>query len=110
MSTLGSIERIRAVESRGRGGFGRISMLAVAMVMVVDLLLLGLLCPFTALFDNFDIIVKYCGDDRDHVGLDHAGADALCAPDTNVDDTLEGEVPFPHTHHIFAATLFEDAD
>jgi hypothetical protein len=80
------------------------------MVMVMNLLLLGFLSPLTALLDDLDVVVEDCCDDGDHISLNNAGANTLGAPHTDVDDTLEGKIPFPHAHHISAATLLEDAD
>jgi hypothetical protein len=85
-------------------------MMVVVMMMVVDLLLLRLLCLFAAFIDDPNVVVENRRDDRYHVGLDDSCADVLCATNTNVDDALEGEVPFPHAHHVFAATLLKDAD
>lgn len=83
---------------------------AVAMVMVMYLLLLGLLGFFTALVDDLDVIVQDGGDDGDHVCLDDAGADIFRASDADIDNALESEIPLPHAHHVLAATLLEDAD
>lgn len=85
-------------------------MLAVAMVVVMDLLLFGLLCSLTALFDDLDVVVEDCCNDRDHISFDNTSPDTLRATNTNIDNTLEGKVPFPHAHHISAATLLQDAD
>jgi hypothetical protein len=82
----------------------------VAVVVVMDLLLLGLLCLFTALVDGLDVIVEDGSDDGDHIGLDNAGADVFRSSDADIDDTLEGKVPLPHSHHILTATLLQDAD
>lgn len=65
---------------------------------------------FSQLFCNLDVIIEYCGNDGDHVGLDNSGPDALGSPDTYVDDTLEGQIPLPHVHHIFTPSLLQDAD
>lgn len=83
---------------------------AVAVMVVVDLLVLGLVGLFAALVNDSDVVVKDGGDDRNHVSLDDSGADVLGAADANVDDTLESEVPLPHAHHVFAAALLEDAN
>jgi hypothetical protein len=83
---------------------------AVAMMIVVNLPLLGLLSFFAALIDGFDVIVENGGDDGDHVGLDDASADIFGASDADIDNTLEGKIPFPHSHHVLTATLLEDAD
>lgn len=83
---------------------------AMATVVLVGMALLRLLGLFTALFNDLDVVVEDSGNDGDHVGFDDACPDGLGAPDADVDDALEGQVPFPHVHHIFAATLLEDAD
>lgn len=85
-------------------------MSAMAMVMVVNLLLLGLLSLFAALIDSLDVVVEDCSNDGDHVGLDDTGTDIFRASDADVDHALKSEIPLPHAHHIFAATLFKDAD
>ena len=85
-------------------------MLPVAMVVIVNLLLFSLFCLLAAFLDDFDVIIEDSGDDGNHVRLDHTGANPFGAANTYVDDTLKGEVPLPHTHHVFAATLFEYAD
>lgn len=77
------------------------------MGMVLKTLLLLFL--FSQLFRDFDIIVENCSDDRNHVGLNNPSANALCAPNSYVNDTLESQVPFPHVHHIFASSLFQNA-
>ena len=82
---------------------------SMAMMVIVNLLLLGFLSLFAAFVDDLDVVIEYGSDDGDHVGLDHASADILGTPNTDIDNTLESQVPFPHAHHIFAATLLEDA-
>ncbi len=72
--------------------------------------LLGLLCLFTDLLDNLDVVVEDGGNHRDHVGLDDAGPDGLCAPNSYVDHALKGQIPLPHVHHILAPPLLQDAD
>jgi hypothetical protein len=59
---------------------------------------------------NLDIVVQYRGNDGDHVGLDNSCPHSLGASNAYVDDTLKGQAPSPHVHHVFAATLLEDAD
>lgn len=82
----------------------------MAMVVVMNLLLLGLLGLFTALVDGLDIIIEDCSNDGNHVGLNDACADIFCASDSYVDDTLESKIPFPHAHHVLATPLLKDAD
>lgn len=65
---------------------------------------------FSQLFCDFDVIVENRRNDRDHVSLDNSGPHTLGSSDTYVDDTLEGQVPLPHIHHIFTPALFQDAD
>jgi hypothetical protein len=70
----------------------------------------GLLCLFSEFLDDLDVIVKNCRNHRDHIGLDDAGPDSLCAPNAYVDDALKGQIPLPHVHHVFAAPLLQDTD
>lgn len=84
-------------------------MTSMAMMMVVNLFLLGLLGLFAAFIDDLDVVIKNGSDDGDHVSLDDPSADIFGASHTNIDNTLEGQIPFPHAHHVLAATLLEDA-
>lgn len=68
---------------------------------------LGLL---TNPINDLDVIVEYGSDDGNHVGLYDPGPDSLCASNSYVDNTLKRQIPLPHVHHVFAATLLEDAD
>lgn len=81
----------------------------MAMLMIVHLLLLGLFSLFAAFIDNLDVVIENCRDDGNHISLDHASADIFSSSNANVDNTLEGQIPFPHTHHILAPTLLENA-
>lgn len=65
---------------------------------------------FATLLDDLDVIVQNGGNDRDHVGLDDASTDILCAPNTNINDALKRQVPFPHVHHIFGSAALENVD
>lgn len=85
-------------------------MVMMVWVVVLNLLLLGLLGLLAALVDDSNVVIKNGGNDGDHVGLDDSGADILGASNADIDDALKREVPFPHAHHVFAATLLEDAD
>lgn len=82
----------------------------MATLVLLGVALLSLLGLLPALFNHLDVVVEDGGNDGHHVGLDDACADGLGAPDADIDDALEGQVPFPHVHHVFAATLLEDAD
>jgi hypothetical protein len=80
------------------------------MAVVMSRLLLLLLGLLAHLLDGFDVIVQNCGNHRHHVGLDDAGPDGFSASNTYVHNALKGQIPFPHVHHILAATLFQDTD
>lgn len=82
----------------------------MAVVVVRNLLLLGLLGLLATFFNHLDVIVEDGSDDGNHVGLDDTRADVFGAANSDVDDALKGEVPFPHVHHIFAPALLQDAD
>ena len=82
-------------------------MIAMAVRAFRFLFLLSLLSAF---FCHFDIIVEDGSNDGYHVSFHNAGPDALGASNSYVDNTLKGEVPFPHVHHVFAPALLEDAD
>ena len=59
------------------------------MMMIVHLFLVGFFGLFAALLDDLDVVVKNCGNDRHHIGLDNSCSYALCSPHTDVDDALE---------------------
>lgn len=84
-------------------------MAPMSMMMVVYLFLLCFLGLLATFVDDFDVIVEDSRDHGNHVGFNDTGAHILSAPDTDVDNALESQVPFPHAHHILAAPLFEDA-
>lgn len=84
-------------------------MASVTMV-VVALLLFSLLCLFPALINSLGIVVENSGDDRHHVSLDNTSANVFRASNANIDNALEGKVPLPHSHHVLATALFENAD
>lgn len=85
-------------------------MVVASVTCMLLTLVLGLVGLFPTLLDDFDVVVKDGSDDRDHIGLDDAGAHVFGSPNTDIDDTLEGQVPLPHVHHVFAASPFQDAD
>jgi hypothetical protein len=87
-----------------------VMVVVVVVMVVVNLLMLRFFRLFATFIDDSNVVVEYRRDDGNHVGLDNSCADVFCATDTNVDDTLESEIPLPHAHHILAATLLEDAD
>lgn len=62
------------------------------------------------LIEDLQVVVEDGGNDGHHVGLDDPCPDALRAAHTDVDNTLEGEAPFPHLHQILTPALLEDAD
>lgn len=77
--------------------------------MVVAMLVFDFLRFLAVLVHDLDVVVQYSCNDRHHVCLDDSGADILGASHTDIDHTLESQVPFPYSHHIFAAALLEDA-
>lgn len=79
-------------------------------MMMMAVLVLGFLglCPYV--FNDFDVVVEDCGNHGDHISLHHPSPNSFCAPNAYVDDTLESQIPLPHVHHVFAATLLQDAD
>jgi hypothetical protein len=79
-------------------------------MVIVALLLLSLLCLFPTLIDSLGIVVENSGDDRHHVSLDNAGANVFRASNADIDNTLEGKIPLPHSHHVLATALFQNAD
>jgi hypothetical protein len=83
---------------------------AMAVLVVLYLFLLGLLGLFTTFLGNLDVVVEYCGNDGNHVGLDDSRPHWLGASNPYVDDALEGQVPFPHIHHVFTTALLQNAD
>jgi hypothetical protein len=70
---------------------------------------LGLLRLLPAPIHDLDVVVEDSSDDWNQVGLDDSGADVLRSSDADIDDTLEGQVPFPHVHHILAPPLLQNA-
>ena len=84
--------------------------MASMAVVVVVLLLLGLLCLLTTLINSLGVVIEDGSDDGDHIRLNNAGADVFRASDADIDDTLESKVPLPHSHHIFATALLQNAD
>jgi hypothetical protein len=82
----------------------------VVMVMVVYLFLLNFIGLFSTSVNNFDIVVKNSCDDRNHVGFNNTRAYVFRSTHTDIDNTLERQVPFPHSHHVLTPTLFEDAN
>lgn len=61
------------------------------------------------LIHDFNVVIEDGRNDRNHVGLDNPCPDILRTANTNVDDALEGETPFPHLHQVLAPALLEDA-
>ena len=78
-------------------------------MMVMAMLVFNFLRFLTVLLHNFDIVVENGCNDRHHVCLDDSGTDILGASHTDIDHALESQVPLPYSHHIFTATLLEDA-
>lgn len=87
---------------RTRGSRDAVSHGALPSVLCFD--------PFPTLLDDLPVVVEDGGYDRHHVGLNNPGTYRLSTPDTDVDDALEGEIPFPHFHHVLTPALLEDAD
>lgn len=81
---------------------------AMLQTLLLQSLGLGLLGLLAASVDDLDIVIENGSDDRDEVGLDHAGADVLRASHADVDYALEGQVPLPHVHHVLAPPLLEN--
>ena len=88
----------------------RLVMTSMSLVVVADVFLFSFLGLLPALLDDFDVVVQNCSNDWDHIGLDNPRTHILGAANANIDNTLEGKVPFPHAHHIIATTLLQDAD
>ncbi len=65
--------------------------------------------PCPALVDNLDVVVEDGRNDGDHVSFDNACPDILGTSNSDVEDALKRQIPFPHVHHIFATALLEDA-
>lgn len=84
-------------------------MTPMPMMMLCNLFLFGFFGFLAALLDNFNIIVEYSRDDRDHISLDHPSPYVLSPTNSYVNNTLESEIPFPHVHHILASPLFQNA-
>jgi hypothetical protein len=57
--------------------------------------------------DDAKVVVEDGGDDRNHVGLDHAGPHRLRAPYTDIDDTNKRQVPFEHLQLVLVPALLE---
>jgi hypothetical protein len=89
---------------------GRLSVFSMAVVVVINLLLLGLLALLAAFFNHLDVVVKDGGNDWNHIGLDYSRPDIFGSTNAYVHDALECKVPFPHAHHILTPTLLEDAN
>jgi hypothetical protein len=70
---------------------------------------LGLLGLLPAPVHDLDVVVEDGRDDGNQVSLDDSGADVLRSSDADIDDTLEGQVPFPHVHHILTPPLLQNA-
>jgi hypothetical protein len=66
----------------------------------------GLLGFLPTFFHKFVIAVEKGGNDWNHVGLDNASPNILCPTHADVDDTLESEIPLPHSHRVMTAALF----
>ncbi len=65
----------------------------------------------STLVNHPNVVLQNGGDDRDHISFHYSGSNNFGATNSNIDDTLEGEVPFPALQKIFCIpTLFEDAD
>lgn len=98
-------------ESGKRRDLGRIpvAVAPIAVMTLGHLLLFSLIRLFTALVNHLDIIVQYGCDNWHHVGLDNASSHVLGPTNPNVNHTLEGQIPFPHVHHILAAPLLQYA-
>ena len=78
-------------------------------VMMVMRVLLQLLFVAT-FFNDLDVVVEHSGNDWHRAGLDYPGAHRLGASHTNIHNTLEAKVPFPHVHHVLAPTLLQNTD
>ena len=68
-----------------------------------------LLCLFSTPVDNFDVVVEYGSNDRDHVCLHHSRSHILRPSDSNIDYTLKCQIPLPHIHHILTSSRLEEA-
>jgi hypothetical protein len=65
----------------------------------------------STLVDHTNVILQNGGDDRDHISFHYSGSYDFRATDSNIDDTLESEVPLPALQKICCIpAFFEDAD
>jgi hypothetical protein len=71
---------------------------------------LGLLGFLATSVDNLNVVIQYRRYHGNHVGFYHPGSDGFGASHPNIHNTLEGQVPFPHIHHILTAPLLEQAN
>jgi hypothetical protein len=55
------------------------------------------------------VVVQDGRNYRYHVRLDNSSSYSFRSSHSNVDYALEGQVPFPHLHHVFTPALLEDA-
>lgn len=62
---------------------------------------------FSTLINHFDIVVKYRRNDRYHVSFHDPRSNTLGAPDSDIDNALERQIPLPHLHHLLAPALFQ---
>lgn len=65
------------------------------------------LCDF---LEDFQIVLQNGSNDRHDIGLNNTRADVFGATDTNINDTLESQVPLPHFHHVLLSALLENVD
>jgi hypothetical protein len=78
----------------------------------MKLLLLCLLCLFRLLstsVNHFDVIVEYCSNDWNHIGLHYSCPHILRSSDSNIDNALKRQIPLPHIHHILTPPCLEEA-
>lgn len=80
------------------------------MVVLIEVLLFCLFGLLPAFFDDLDVVVEDGSDDGDHISLDDPSPYALSAANSYVDDTLKGEIPLPHIHHVLAPSLLQYAN
>lgn len=64
---------------------------------------------FPTLVNDLYIVVKYRCNHGHHVSFDDPRSDTLRTTDSNVDNALESQIPFPHFHHFLAPALLQNA-
>ena len=71
-------------------------------------MLVLLLRPFLALFDDLEVIVQDRRNHRHHIRFHDSPSYSLRASHADVHDALKSKVPLPHLHHILTPPLLEN--